>query len=101
MDYGALIIGFVVGTAVGAVSMLGLWITVQWLPSARRPHLMLAISAGIRLLATLLGLYVLGQSGPFALFGGLTGFVAARTIAISLSRAGTGASFVSARMDSR
>jgi hypothetical protein len=62
---------------------------------------MLAISAGIRLLGLLLGLYFLAQLGPFALSGGLAGFVAARTVAISLSRADSRASFVSTRMDNR
>ena len=101
MDYGALIIGFIAGTAVGAVSMLALWITVRWLPSVRRPHIMLATSAGIRLLGLLFGFYFLAQSGSFALFGGLAGFVAARTVAIGLSRADPPASFVSTRMDNR
>ena len=99
MDYGALITGIVVGIVVGTLSMLGLWVTVRSLASAQRPHVMLAASAGIRLLGLLAGLYFLAQSGPFALFGGLAGFIAARTVAIGLSRAEPRASFVSTRMD--
>ena len=101
MDYGALIVGFVVGIVIGAVSMLSLWVTVHWLPNAQRPFVMLAISAGIRILGVLLGFYFLAQSGPLALLGGLVGFVAARSIAISRSRTDTFAPFVSTRLDSR
>ena len=81
--------------------MLSLWVTVHWLPHAQRPLVMLAASAGIRLLGALLGFYVLAQLGPIALLGGLVGFVAARTSAIGLCRINAQTLFQSTRLDSR
>lgn len=101
MDYGVLIIGLVVGMAVGAVSMLSLWIIVRWLPNAQRPLVVLATSAGIRLMAVLSSFYFLAQSGPFALLGGLFGFVVARTIAISRTRPDAFSPLTSTRMENR
>lgn len=101
MDNFTLIIGLVVGVAVGVVSMLSLWTTVHRLSKAQRPLAMLAASAGIRLLGALLGFYVLAQLGPIALLGGLVGFVVVRTFAIGLCRTNEQTSFQSTRLDSR
>ena len=101
MDYRLLTLGFVVGATAGAFSLLGLWLTVRRLAVTQHPNAMLATSAAVRMLAVLLGFYFLAHFGPLALFGGLGGFLAVRTLAISRSRAGRPAAILSERMDSR
>lgn len=74
----AVIISLVIGTIVGLGYFAGLWITVQKLPEARRPVLMWALSALLRVAGATIVFIILLRWGVTYAVAGLAGFVIAR-----------------------
>ena len=73
----AIIISLVIGTTVGLGYFAGMWITAQTLPNAKRPRLLWALSAILRVLlrwgttyaiAGVAG-FVIGRFGAMAIWG--------------------------------
>ena len=79
----ALLVGALAGLALGAASHAALWWTVRRAPRARRPARLLAASSFSRIVAVALGLAALAWASPWALPGGVAGFLIARTIAVA------------------
>ena len=70
------------GLALGIFYFGGLWLTVQWLPAARRPALLTLSSLAVRLSLTLLTVYLVTE-GQWARTGVcLLGFFVMRTILV-------------------
>lgn len=74
----SVIISLVIGTIVGLGYFAGLWITVQTLPTARRPRLVWALSAVLRALGATIVFIILLRWGTTQVVAGLAGFVIAR-----------------------
>ena len=79
----ALLAGVLAGLALGAASHAALWWTVRRVARARRPARLLAASSFARIVAVALGLAALAWASPWALLGGVAGFLVARTIAVA------------------
>lgn len=75
-----LLLGALIGFALGAVFYAGLWATVRRASRSGRPWAWFAGSFLLRLAVVGLGLLLLARSGPWPLVGALAGFVAARPL---------------------
>ena len=73
-----IIISLIIGAIVGMGYFAGLWITVQTLPSAKRPRLTWALSALLRVAAATLVFIILLRWGVTEAVAGLAGFTIAR-----------------------
>ena len=71
-------IAMVVGFALGVLHFGGLWLTVQYLPTVRRPHLILWASTLGRIGVSLVGFYLVIRSGWGPLLVCLGGFLGVR-----------------------
>lgn len=81
----SLVLALLAGIALGLFYFGGLWLTVQRLPTIRRPALLMLGSFFLRTLVALSGFYVV-MSGSWArLLVCLTGFLAIRTLLASRS----------------
>ena len=76
---------FAVGLALGAGYATMLWITVRRLPRMRYPAIELPVSAALRVVLPLAGLYLVMDGRWERLLIGLSGFVVARLIATRLA----------------
>jgi F1F0 ATPase subunit 2 len=75
-----ILIGFLGGFALGAVSYRGLWLTIQRLPRSTRPYRLYYGSKLVRLALVLLGLFALLSLHPAALGAAMLGLYAARFV---------------------
>ena len=73
-----LVLGFLAGAGLGGLYFGGLWLTVARIADARRPRLLLALSALARLAGAVAVFYGLLQAGWEVLAAALVGFLAAR-----------------------
>lgn len=75
-------IALVMGYGLGFLHFGGLWLTVQYLPTLRRPHLILWASTLGRTGVSLVGLYLVMQRGWGPLLVCLGGFLSVRYVLI-------------------
>ncbi len=77
----AVTVALVMGAVMGMGYFAGLWVTVQRLPEAKRPVLVWALSALLRVAgATVVFLLLMSWGTPQLIAGGI-GFIAARLLA--------------------
>lgn len=69
------------GAVLGALYFASLWLTVDSLPRARRPMLMLALSMVVRVTALCAGLYVISGGQWAELVAALIGVLVTRVVA--------------------
>ena len=75
-----LLIGLLVGLALGAVFYMGLWTTIGRASRARRPWVWFAGSFMLRLALVGLGLLLLAKNGPWLLAGAFAGLLVAKPL---------------------
>ncbi len=80
----AIIISLVIGTIVGLGYFAGMWITVQTLPTAKRPRLLWALSAILRVVGATIVFVVLLRWGTTYAIAGVAGFVIGRFGAMAI-----------------
>ncbi len=73
-----------IGLTLGLGYFAGLWITVVRLPQARRPVVVWAVSAILRVAAATAVFIILMRLGVWQLIAGVLGFVVARFIATGI-----------------
>lgn len=79
-DAGGLALALAGGVAIGALYFTGLWWTVQRLPQARRPWLLVLGSSLLRTILAVALLWLLSGGQWQRLVAGLLGFVVARLV---------------------
>jgi F1F0 ATPase subunit 2 len=70
------------GVTLGVVYTLGLWVTVNHLPRARSPGVLVAASTVLRLGVTLAGFYLVMSGSALRLVACLAGFMVARLVLV-------------------
>ena len=80
----AIIISLVIGTVVGLGYFAGMWITVQTLPTAKRPRLLWAQGAILRVVGATIVFVVLLRWGTTYAIAGVAGFVIGRFGAMAI-----------------
>ncbi|GEM_PF-7001341 len=80
----AIIISLVIGTTVGLGYFAGMWITAQTLPNAKRPRLLWALSAILRVAGATIVFVVLLRWGTTYAIAGVAGFVIGRFGAMAI-----------------
>ncbi len=71
-----------VGMLLGIVFFGGLWLTLKRLPSSVSPHLLVLLSALVRTIAVVFGLWYFSNGTPLGIVSGLAGFVALQRVAV-------------------
>lgn len=85
IDWGALMIGLVVGTGVSALFFAGLAIGMRIAVRAARPTAVLLLSAGLRIALLLAVGWFVAQTGGWAFFGFAASFLFMRHVAITFA----------------
>lgn len=85
-----LLFSFLVGGVAGSLYFSGLWYTLHWLPTARRPALLLIGSFLLRLTLLLGILSLLAGSHWSSLLSALAGFLLVRTLLVRRWGSGSG-----------
>lgn len=79
---GALALAFGVGTGLGLLYFVGLWLTVRALPTSRRPVLLALGSTALRSVFLVGGMALVAREHPERWVLCLAGFLLARLIAV-------------------
>lgn len=84
-----LLFGFAGGAGIGWLFLTGLRLTVERLPGARRPGLVLIASVLVRMAIAVVGFLMLAQLlGWPGLAGAVAGFIVVRTLLVRRARRG-------------
>lgn len=75
-----LVLQLMAGLLLGFVFFVGLWLTVQRMPGAKRPALLFVSSVVVRMAVVLAGIWYLAGRDPLAIAACLAGFAAARLL---------------------
>lgn len=80
----SVLLGCLAGAALSVLHFGGLWLTVQVLPTAQRPGLMIMGSVVARLGVSLMGFYLVLHFGWESLVASLAGFLTLRFVLLQL-----------------